>query len=133
MNVTRRFKIIVGIYGGLWALSVASFWLVYKDSHMAMLHILVSKYVALPLLIFILSLLLGVEHMPVKYIWLVPIGFSISYLLQTLLTLSLGEYVLSGRAAFPEIADFVAAVIVSIAGLLIGIAVKGLHGLLKAR
>lgn len=131
MNATRRFKIIAGIYGGLWILSVASFWLVYKDSQMAMLHILVSGYAVLPLLTFILSLLLGMEHIPAKYIWLVPISFSVAYLLQSLLTHSLGQYVLLGGAAFPGIAYFVAVVVVSTAGLLIGIAVKALRMKLK--
>lgn len=124
MKISRRFRIIIGVYGVLWALAVITFWFFYKDSQRAMFHVIVVRYGLLPVLTFILSILIGKEYIPARYVWLVPICFSIAYLGYVLLTLSLGLYVLAGNVSLPEIPDFLFCLIISAIGLLIGIVLR---------
>ena len=40
MKANRHLRIAVGLYGIIWVLSAITFWLFYKNSQMAMLHVL---------------------------------------------------------------------------------------------
>ncbi len=82
----------------------------------------VVQYVVMPVATLISSVFAGRAHLPAKYVWLVPIAFSVAYLLYRLLTLSLCEQLLAHVAALPGFADFMAWVISSAIGLFIGIA-----------
>lgn len=111
---------IVKVYGAIWALLVIAYWPFYQDSQMSLLNIIIGQYVILPILTFILSVFIGKEHLPIKYIWPVPICFSIAHIVCRLLTQSLSQYILAGVAAIPGITDFLFIIIISVAGLLIG-------------
>lgn len=87
---------------------------------MAMLHVIVVQYVSLPIIIFVFSIIIGIQRLPLRLAWITPILFSITYLLYSLLTLSLAQFVLAGVASFPDIVDFIAAILLSTIGMLIG-------------
>lgn len=112
---------IATIYGFIWAALATSFWFFYNNSQMAMLHVIVVQYVSLPIIIFVFSLIIGIQRLPLRLAWIIPILFSITYLLYGLLTLSLAQHVLVGVASFPDIVDFIAAIFISAVGMLIGI------------
>ena len=116
----KRLKIITGVYCLILSLIIVTFWPFYQNSQMALFHIIIGQYIILPVMTFILSIFIGKEHLPVKYIWLVPICFSVAKVLCSLATMSLGQYVLTGRAGVPEIAEFIVIIVISSAGLLIG-------------
>lgn len=116
-------------YGIVWAVLVFSFWPFYNNSQMAMLHVIVVQYVALPIIIFVFSVIVSTIHIPMRYAWTIPIFFAVSYLIYSLFTLSLAQLVLAGVASFPDIFDFVAGVLISAIGMLIGTCV----GVLRER
>lgn len=119
-KMKNRHLFIVKAYGAIWALIVIAFWSFYQNSQMALFNIIIGQYVILPILTFILSIFIGKEHCSAKYIWFVPICFSIAYIVCRLLTQSLAQYILAGVAAFPGVTDFLFIVIISVVGLLIG-------------
>ena len=119
-KVKNSHLFMVKVYGIIWVLIAIVFWLFYQNPQMSLLNIIIGQYVILPILTFILSVFIGKEHLSVKYIWLVPICFSIAYIVCRLLTQSLAQYILAGVAAFPGITDFLFIVILSVVGLLIG-------------
>ena len=118
MKANRHLRIAVGLYGIIWALSAITFWLFYKNSQMAMLHVIVVQYVVT----LISSIFVGRAHLPAKYVWLMPVCFSVAYLLYGLLTLSLSQYLLAEVMSVPEFFDFLIGLVSSAIGLLIGIA-----------
>ena len=87
---------------------------------MAMMHIIMVQYVTVPAAILVLSVFVGRKHLPIKYIWFVPIAFSAGYLLCRLSTQSLLQFVLTGVAASPGMKDFLAIIAISMIGLLFG-------------
>ena len=111
---------IATIYGFIWAALAISFWFFYNNSQMAMLHVIVVQYVSLPIIIFVFSIIIGIQRLPLRLSWITPVLFSITYLLYSLLTLSLAQFVLAGVASFPDIVDFIAAILLSTIGMLIG-------------
>ena len=122
MKVHRRFRIVAGLYGVIWISLVVIFWLFCRTPQMAMLYVIAVQYIILPSVTFILSFLIGKEPLHIKYFWFIPIIFSIAHLLCKLLTLSVLQLLLAGVASFPNIYDFLALVLISAAGLLIGFA-----------
>lgn len=64
--------------------------------------------------------MVGTLYLPLRYACVVPIFFSVTYLLYGLLTLSLAQFVLAGVASFPDIFEFIAAIFISVIGILIG-------------
>ena len=86
MKANRHLRIAVGLYGIIWVLSAITFWLFYKNSQMAMLHVIVVQYVVMPVVTLISSIFVGRAHLPAKYVWLMPVCFSVAYLLYGLLT-----------------------------------------------
>lgn len=124
MKANRHLRIAVGLYGIIWVLSVITFWLFYKNSQMAMLHVIVVQYVVMPVVTLISSIFVGRAHLPTKYVWLMPVCFSVAYLLYGLLTLSLSQYLLAKVMSVPEFFDFLTGLVSSAIGLLIGIALR---------
>lgn len=129
----QRLIRLAKLYGVLWVLTVASFWPFYRNSQMALFHIILIQYIAFPALTVLLSILIGKEPLPVKYLCLVPVGFSLAHMLCTLLTLSLSQYLLAGVASVPEFPEFLAVVLLSGAGLLIGRLLSRLCRSLRAK
>ena len=84
MKANRHLRIAVGLYGIIWVLSAITFWLFYKNSQMAMLHVIVVQYVVMPVVTLISSIFVGRAHLPTKYVWLMPVCFSVAYLLSHL-------------------------------------------------
>ena len=122
MKANRHLRIAVGLYGIIWAMAVITFWLFYKNSQMAMLHVVVVQYVVMPVVPFISSIFVGKVHLPTKYVWLMPVCFSVAYLLYGPLTLSLSQYLLADVMSIPEFFDFLTGLISSAIGIPIGIA-----------
>lgn len=120
MKANRHLRIAVGLYGIIWVLSAITFWLFYKNSQMAMLHVIVVQYVVMPVVTLISSIFVGRAHLPTKYVWLMPVCFSVAYLLYGLLTLSLSQYLLAKVMSVPEFFDFLTGLVSSAIGLLIG-------------
>ena len=116
----QRLTRLAKLYGVLWVLTTASFWPFYQNSQMALFHIILIQYSAFPAVTFLLSILIGREPLPVRYLCLVPVCFSLAHMLCTLLTLSLSQYLLAGVASVPELPEFLAVVLLSGAGLLLG-------------
>lgn len=106
MKANRHLRIAVGLYGIIWVLSAITFWLFYKNSQMAMLHVIVVQYVVMPVVTLISSIFVGRAHLPTKYVWLMPVCFSVAYLLYGLLTLSLSQYLLAKVMSVPEFLIF---------------------------
>lgn len=119
-KVNSHFRKLAILYGIIWAALAVSFWIFYGNSQMLMLHVISVQYVALPIVTFVFSGIVGTICLPFRYAWMIPIFFGVTYLLYGLLTLSLAQFVLSGVASFPDIVDFIAATLISIIGLLIG-------------
>lgn len=55
INVSSRLRKLAISYGIIWAVLVLSFWPFYNNSQMAMLHVIVVQYVALPIIIFVFA------------------------------------------------------------------------------
>lgn len=127
MDANCRFYQLIRIFAAAWALSVAVFWLFCRDPQMAMLHVIVVQYLFLPALTVLLSFFLGREALSIPQAGYVLLGFSATYLLCRLLTLSLLEYLLSGAAALPGLYDVLAILFLSAVGLLIGMVSKKKH------
>ena len=127
INVSSRLRKLAISYGIIWAVLVLSFWPFYNNSQMAMLHVIVVQYVALPIIIFVFSVIVATIHIPLRYAWTIPSFFTISYLIYRLFTLSLAQLVLAGVASFPDVFDFVAGVLISAIGMLIGTCVGALR------
>lgn len=121
MKANRHLRIAVWLYSIIWVVAAVTFWLFYKNSQMAMLHVIVVQYVVIPIITLVSSVFVGKAHLPARYLWLIPICFSVAYLLYGLLTLSLSQYLLADVASLPEISDFLTGIISSAIGLLIGI------------
>lgn len=66
MKANRHLRIAVGLYGIIWVLSAITFWLFYKNSQMAMLHVIVVQYVVMPVVTLISSIFVGRAHLPTK-------------------------------------------------------------------
>ena len=115
MKANRHLRIAVGLYGIIWVLSAITFWLFYKNSQMAMLHVIVVQYVVMPVVTLISSIFVGRAHLPTKYV-------CVAYLLYGLLTLSLSQYLRAKVMSVPEFFDFLTGLVSSAIGLLIGIA-----------
>lgn len=115
-----RIRVIAGLYAIVWLLITVTFWIFCRDLRRSIEHIFVTQYIILPAITFLLSIFIGKEHLPMKYVWLVPVVFSVAYLLCRLVTQSLFQQILTGVAAFPSILDFLYIVIISTVGLLIG-------------
>ena len=82
MKANRHLRIAVGLYGIIWVLSAITFWLFYKNSQMAMLHVIVVQYVVMPVVTLISSIFVGRAHLPTKYVWLMPVCFSVFFRLE---------------------------------------------------
>ena len=72
MKANRHLRIAVGLYGIIWVLSAITFWLFYKNSQMAMLHVIVVQYVVMPVVTLISSIFVGRENMPNKNVLFMP-------------------------------------------------------------
>ena len=127
MDANRRFYRLIRFYVAAWVLSVAVFWLFFRDPQMAMLHVIVVQYLFLPVLTVLLSFFLGREALSIPQAGCALLGFSAAYLLCRLLTLSLLEYLLSGAAALPGLYDILAILFLSAVGLLVGMVSKKKH------
>ena len=123
----RHLRKIAIFYGIIWAVLAISFWLFYGNSQMAMFHVNVVQYVTLPIIAFVFSVMVGTLCLPLRYAWVIPIFFSVTYLLYGLLTLSLAQFLLAGVASFPDIFEFIAAILISVIGILIGSGVAKLR------
>lgn len=118
----HQFRMVISIYCIVWLLALITFWIFCREPQMAMFHVIIVQYIILPIVTFILSVFMGRAHFPMRYVWLIPISFAIAYLLLRVATVSLLQHILAGNAAFPNIYDFLAVVIISVIGLLIGVA-----------
>lgn len=67
INVSSRLRKLAISYGIIWAVLVLSFWPFYNNSQMAMLHVIVVQYVALPIIIFVFSVIVATIHIPLRY------------------------------------------------------------------
>lgn len=123
----RHLRKMAGLYGMIWMALAASFWLFYGDSQIAMLHVIVVQYVILPILSFGFSAVAGALRLSLRYILAMPMFFAGTYLLYDLLTLSLAQMLLAGVAAFAELSEIVAVVLVSATGILVGAGVGKLR------
>lgn len=127
IKVNSHLRKMAILYGILWAILAISFWLFYDNSQMAMLHVIAVQYVTLPFIFFVFSIMVGTLNLPLRYACVIPIFFSVTYLLYGLLTLSLAQFVLAGVASFPDMFEFVAAILISVIGILIGTGVAKLR------
>ena len=127
IKVNSHLRKMAILYGILWAILAISFWLFYDNSQMVMLHVIAVQYVTLPFIFFVFSIMVGTLNLPLRYACVIPIFFSVTYLLYGLLTLSLAQFVLAGVASFPDMFEFVAAILISVIGILIGTGVAKLR------
>ena len=70
MKANRHLRIAVGLYGIIWVLSAITFWLFYKNSQMAMLHVIVVQYVVMPVVTLISSIFVAERICQLKYVGL---------------------------------------------------------------
>lgn len=119
-KMARFFRIIFVVYMSIWTISVSSFWIFFKSSHMEILYFVAVNFIILPTTTFTQSFFIGEKQIPIRYIWIVPIFFSTMYAFCILTTISLFELLSAGIAAFPNYHYFFISTFISIIGLSIG-------------
>lgn len=124
MKRNRFLSALACIYAAVWVLAVVFHWLFCRESRAAMAYDFLMQIILLPLLTLVLSAFAGTMRPPLKYVWLIPLGFSLSYMLHFLVTQSLSQMLQAGVAAYPSISHFCFIFLISTVGLLIGTAIQ---------
>ena len=120
MKMNRHLKIFAIIYGIAWAIFAVVFWIFFGNQRILQSYILPFKAVCLPMIILILSVFIGREDLPKSYFYFAPLIFAATFLVLTLLTDSLWHQLFSKISNYPKVLDFLAIVLISAVGILIG-------------
>lgn len=112
----RLSKLIIIIsYLLIWTISAAFYWIFATPSD-AMAYALVFFWILQPLTIFILSLIMGINHYFGELKWLSPLIFGVMFMLLTFVTFDLNSS--------PEFSVILVGAVISVIGLALGSAIK---------
>lgn len=103
----------------VWVMSIVYFWIMGKDD--AMGYSITMLYFTLPLVTFVTSMIMT-EKVSNKYIYLIPMFFSIMFALVPMLTFNLANYLTFGNNIFNSIdlTGLTIGLLSSILGVIVG-------------
>ena len=120
----RRMKLTLMLVTlGIWALSVLIFWLVHSGAD-AMAYSLTVSWVVLPVLFFAASFIIGCRDWFGRWKWLAVPVFSLMYIMTGYVNSVVVEDMLVKSVIWPDFAKLPIGLVISLAGLGIGVWVK---------
>ena len=111
----------IGIYLIVWSVTILTFWFASAPDD-AMGYALMTFYLVLPVVTFIISLIIGKDSGWGKIKWLMPVFFGIMYMLADYATFSLANMKSNSFDEFnmPEFGMIIPGVVISLIGIGIG-------------
>jgi len=120
----RRMKLtLILVTLGIWALSVLIFWLVHSGAD-AMAYSLTVSWVVLPVLFFAAAFIIGYRDWFGRWKWLAVPVFSLMYIMTGYVNSVVVEDMLVKSVIWPDFAKLPIGLVISLAGLGIGVWVK---------
>ncbi|XCP84490.1 helix-turn-helix transcriptional regulator [Roseburia hominis] len=119
--------ILIVSYFVIWSISLIVFWFFTSGSD-AMGYSIMFLWIVLPVTTFVYSVLIGKNNYWGKWKWISSLAFGIMYMLAEYATFSAANMVSFGKINLPEFGMIPAGMMISIAGLGIGIGMKCLKG-----
>lgn len=122
-NNTKKSKLLlILLYLLIWAICIGVFWIF--SSMDEGFYSIVFLFVTVPVLIFITSFLIGKNDYWGMYKWCSPILFGLTYMLSEYFTFSMANNLTFHRTNSPEWMMIVNGAVVSLVGIVIGLAVS---------
>lgn len=124
--------ILIMAYLVIWSISLIIYWST-KGSMIGFDYYLLSFYLLLPIATFVVSFLIGINGYWGKWKWIASFVFGIMFMLGDYVTRVIGYMVHSHKWALPNFEMGPAGMIVSLAGLGMGVIIKCLFKYLKSK
>lgn len=124
--------ILAGVYLGIWAVSLISFWLFGSGSD-ALGYSIMYLWILLPATTFILSLIIGKNDYWGQRKWLITIGFGLMYMLAEYGTFSAANMITFHKINLPEFIMIPAGTMISLIGMGIGTRIRRGHDQIKKK
>ncbi len=124
--------ILAGVYLGIWAVSLISFWLFGSGSD-ALGYSIMYLWILLPVTTFILSLIIGKNDYWGQKKWLIALGFGLMYMLAEYGTFSAANMITFHKINLPEFIMIPAGTMISLIGMGIGTGIRHVHNQIKKR
>ncbi len=121
-NKLSKFILIVS-YFAIWSISLIVFWFFTSGSD-AMGYSIMFLWIVLPVTTFVYSVLIGKNNYWGKWKWISSLAFGIMYMLAEYATFSAANMVSVSKINLPEFGMIPTGMMISIAGLGIGIGMK---------
>lgn len=118
--------ILILTYLGIWTISLASFWLFSRGD--ALGHTIMFLYGVLPVTTFVISLLIGKNNYWGKWKWACAAVLGVMYMLADYMTFRAANMIAFGKVNIPELEMIIVGAIISLLGIMIGVAVRHLQG-----
>ncbi len=115
--------ILIVSYFVIWSISLIVFWFFTSGSD-AMGYSIMFLWIVLPVTTFVYSVLIGKNNYWGKWKWISSLAFGIMYMLAEYATFSAANMVSVSKINLPEFGMILAGMMISIAGLGIGIGMK---------
>lgn len=126
-KIPACFRTPLIVYASIWAFCIGSFWLLFAWIHCgAAFHFFAVFYGILPLTTLVQSFLIGKRKTFIKYTFVVPVFFTVMYLLCIW-----GTFGIIGCAGSDLTFYVVMIFCISVVGLLFGLVWRGLRNLLR--
>ena len=117
----RRMKLtLILVTLGIWALSVLIFWLVHSGAD-AMAYSLTVSWVVLPVLFFAAAFIIGYRNWFGRWKWLAAPVFSLMYIMTGYVNSVVVEDMLVKSVIWPDFAKLPIGLVISLAGLGLGL------------
>ena len=131
-NERRSKLMLILVTLGIWALSVLIFWLVHSGAD-AMAYSLTVSWVVLPVLFFAAAFIIGCRDWFGRWKWLAAPLFSLMYAMTGYVTTATVEDMMVRTVLWPDFAKLPIGLVISLAGLGIGVWVKRRQGAAAAQ
>ena len=119
-NERRSKLMLILVTLGIWALSVLIFWLVHSGAD-AMAYSLTVSWVVLPVLFFAAAFIIGYRDWFGRWTWLVVPVFSLMYIMTGYVNSVVVEDMLVKSVIWPDFAKLPIGLVISLAGLGMGL------------
>lgn len=117
---TKKLKTnLIVAYIIIWVFTILSFWLSSSSSDLVV-HVIVFFWIILPVTMFVISLLIGLNNYWNKCKWLSPVAFGIMHMLAEYGTNSLGNMIEFDKINDPNPDAFIIGFFISFVGLVLG-------------
>ncbi|MBQ6844245.1 MAG: helix-turn-helix domain-containing protein [Agathobacter sp.] len=123
----QRFSklIQIGIYVVLWSACLLWFWIGRaNDPTFAPAFALMTFYLILPVVTFVISILIGKDESWGRYRWCMALFFGVMYSLESFGTFSMANTLAFANQHFPTIKDAIPGVVISLIGMGIGVCLE---------